>query len=402
MISSEEAIKIILNQTQNYGSEKISINSATGRILCEDIYADRDFPAFDRVTMDGIAIRYEDFEAGIREFPITCLVSAGTPQVTLTQTGTCIEIMTGAMMVKDADTIISYEKLEINKRVAKVVTDSLKKGQNIHTKGQDKKKGDLLVKKGAKIYAPEVGICTSVGKKEILVSKVPKVVIISSGDELVDANQAPKTHQIRRSNIHTLEAELLMIGIQPKLDHIPDNYNQILWKLSEHLKQYDVLILSGGVSKGKFDFIPKALNELAVQKHFHGISQRPGKPFWFGTKEEKMIFAFPGNPISSFLCYHVYFKPWLESSLNTLPSTKPMAVLGKEVVFKQDLTYFLEVKITYSKKGELIALPMKGNGSGDLANLTDANAFIQLPRGKNIYQAGEVYEVFFYKKNNTN
>ena len=173
--------------------------------------------------------------------------------------------------------------------------------------------------------------------------------------------------------------------------------DRIRTALEKHLNEYDLVILSGGVSKGKFDFIPKVLDDLGAQKLFHKIAQRPGKPFWFGTYKRCKIFAFPGNPVSSFICMHRYFIDWLGYSLGTSLRKSIYASLTEDVHFKPDLTYYLEVQITYTDDGKIMATPQKGNGSGDLANLVDADAIIQLPRGKNLYEQGEVHPIYFYR-----
>ena len=152
------------------------------------------------------------------------------------------------------------------------------------------------------------------------------------------------------------------------------------------------------MSKGKFDFIPAAMEELGVQKHFHKVKQRPGKPFWFGSHENgALIFALPGNPISSFMCVQVFLKEWLNRSLGIEVVKRPFAQLSEEVVFKPDLTYFLEVKVEYSEVGSLIGIPQRGHGSGDLANLAEADAFIGLSQGKDIFRKGESYPLYFYR-----
>ena len=179
--------------------------------------------------------------------------------------------------------------------------------------------------------------------------------------------------------------------------HLLDDYDAIVLKLREYLEEYEVIILSGGVSMGKFDFLPSALEELGVQKLFHKVKQRPGKPFWFGRKERTTVFAFPGNPVSSFMCAQQYFKPWLDKCLQLVLQPQLKGVLTSDVTFVADLTYFLEVRISYSEKGEILASPVKGNGSGDLANLVEADAFIILPRGRTDFLKGEVYPVIFYR-----
>lgn len=397
MVTVEEANQIIEDHLGDFGIETIPLNQGLARVLREPIVADRDFPPYDRVTMDGIAIRFQDFETGQRKFKIAGVAAAGAPQMHLDTVNACLEIMTGAIMATGVDTVIPYEMVEIENGFATVQVEKVNHRQNIHFKGEDRKRGDLIFGAGKRLSSSEIGVCATVGKAEIQVSTLPKTVIISSGDELVDIDQTPALHQIRRSNVYRIQTVLSSYGIDAHTDHILDDYEEIVERLRDHLENYELVVLSGGVSKGKFDYLPKALEELGVEKHFHRIAQRPGKPFWFGTKGASTVFAFPGNPVSSFMCMQQYFRSWLEKSTQASPTPQPHAKLTSDVTFKPDLTYFLEVKIDYSEAGEMLANPVKGNGSGDLANLVDADAFIVLPRGKELFEAGEVYPLLFYR-----
>jgi len=186
-------------------------------------------------------------------------------------------------------------------------------------------------------------------------------------------------------------------GIQADRLHLLDDKAQLRIKLTQSIRDYDVLILSGGVSKGKFDFIPEILDELGVKKHFHRIKQRPGKPFWFGRTIDTFVFALPGNPVSSFMCLNRYVRIWLEASLAAAAVTKPRFALAAPVHFKPDLTYFVQVKLQYSSDGNVTALPIEGNGSGDFANLVNADGFLELERGKDIYEAGEAYDFLAWR-----
>lgn len=397
MITVEEAQQLIANETRDFGIEEIPLEKAVGRILRESITADRDFPPFDRVTMDGIAICFEDYQNGNTSFKIRGIAAAGAKKMSLHSKNECLEVMTGAVMPEGLDTVIPYEHIEIQNQTANLKTEDIRFQQNIHFKGQDRKQGDLLLHSGTKISSPEIGVCATIGKSTIKASRLPKAIVLSSGDELIDIDQTPEAHQIRKSNVYHLKTLLSHYQLSITTEHLMDDYDTIVKKLSVYLEKYDLIVLSGGVSKGKFDYLPKALESLGVHKHFHRVAQRPGKPFWFGSKNNTTVFAFPGNPISSFMCMHVYLKPWLNQSMQATPQALPCAVLGEEVQFKPDLTYFLEVKLHYSEKGQLIGTPAKGNGSGDLANLVDADAFIQLPRGKRLFQKGEVYPIILYR-----
>ena len=398
MIDVQQAAQILAAHTADFGTETIALSTSLNRILREDWVVDRDLPPFDRVTMDGIAIRFAAFEKGLRTFRIEGVAPAGTPQGILQEDEGCIEVMTGAVMPMQADTVIRYEDLEIRDGNAIIQIEDIVRQQNIHFKGIDRKAGEVVVAAHSRIGAPEIGIGSSLGRAQITVAALPKVMIISTGDELVDISETPEPFQIRRSNEYRMLTTLQAQGIHADADHLPDDPQVIRERLITYLGQYDVLILSGGVSKGKFDFLPDALEALGVEKLFHQIRQRPGKPFWFGKYQDRCtIFALPGNPVSSFLCLQRYFLDWLNQCIGAPPTPRPMAVLTRDVPFKPDLTYFPEVKLSYNEQGQILATPMIGNGSGDFSNLAEAEAFIELPRGRDVYRAGEVYPIYLYR-----
>ena len=395
MITFEEALSIVLENSSDFGVEEVSLDKSMGRVLKEDIVADRDMPPFNRVTMDGIAIKGD---ARSVPFKIEGIAPAGSPQIELSSSENCIEVMTGAILPKNTDAVIRYEDLEIKDGYALLSINKVVSGQNIHKKGEDRKKGDVVVTAGSVIGTPEIGVAASLGRDSLKVNKWPKIAIISTGDELVEIDSTPEPYQIRKSNVHQIKLGLLDYGVEADVLHIDDNYEEIVLRLKKYLNDYDVLLLSGGVSKGKFDFLPKALDELGVEKKFHRVMQRPGKPFWFGKLNTHCtIFAFPGNPVSSFMCYSRYFLPWLNKSVGKPQKDFPIAKLVKDINFAPDLTYFPEVRLSYNDMAELEASPILGNGSGDFANLVDADAFIQLPRGKNIFKKGEKYPVIRFR-----
>jgi len=413
MITSNKALEIILNHTQDFGVEEINFNDSLGGILKEDIKADRDFPPFNRSSMDGIGITVDAYNSGIREFSVEGIQPAGSEQLTLKNLNNCIETMTGAVTPKNVDAVIPYELVEIKNGIAKVTNKEIKYFQNIHKKGLDRKENDVLIKKNTTISSAEIGVLATVGKTMVKVAKMPKVMIISTGDELVKVNELPKAYQIRRSNVHTLVSLLNRLKIKAETIHIADNKNILKKKIDKILGSFDVLIFSGAVSKGKFDFLPEVLEELGVQKLFHKVRQRPGKPFWFGVldplnlsdsngeialkKDQKTtIFAFPGNPVSTFVSCLKYFYPWYKKSTGIEFKNKNDAVLTKDFSFKPDLTYFLQVKLE-NKQGILCATPVVGHGSGDLANLVDNDAFIELPRGRDLFKKGEVFSILMYR-----
>jgi molybdopterin molybdotransferase len=395
MITVEEAERIILDEAKGYGVEIVPFEQALGRVLAEDIKADRDLPPYNRVTMDGVAINFEAIEGGISTFRIKATQAAGDEPVEIEDHTECIEIMTGAILPGSTDTVIRYEDLEMRAGLATLVTNGIRKGQNIHYKGKDKKQDDLVAETGCIVTPAIISLLASVGESELRVKKLPRVVILSSGNELVDVNQAPGPFQIRKSNNYTVRAVLKQHGLDADLLHLPDDEVVIKQQLAICLENYDVMILSGGVSMGKFDHIPRALEALNVTRLFHHVKQRPGKPFWFGKYEKgQLVFAFPGNPVATFMCLHRYFLPWLHSSLGAKEKPQLRAVLSNRLSFHFPLKYFLQVKLFYNEFCQLMAAPVEGNGSGDFANLADTDAFMELPLEKNEFKKGEVFNIY--------
>ena len=421
MISVAEALQTILNSAQNFGVEEIPFIESVGRILKEDIKADRDFPPFNRVSMDGIAIDYSSFKNGQRSFFIEGIQAAGSEQITLQNSENCIEVMTGAVLPNNTSAVIRYEDVEMSDGVATIQINEVCDLQNIHEKGKDGKLGDLLIAQNKMISAAEIGVLATVGKATVKVAKQPKVMIVSTGDELVGVAEIPLEHQIRRSNVFTLVSLLEKLNISSETAHLTDDKPKLKEKIKAYLATYDVLLFSGAVSKGKYDFLPEVLDELGVEKLFHRVAQRPVKPFWYGrtaslglsdqdgknelkltdkqteneNQKSTIVFAFPGNPISTFVNCLAYFYPWYKQSVG-VEEQQENAILAEEVTFKPNLAYFLQVQLSY-RYGHLIATPIKGNGSGDLASLVNTDAFIQLPAVQTEFKKGEVFPIIRYR-----
>lgn len=396
MIDIKEALEIVHSHSRDFGVESIGLAHGIARVLREDWHCDRDLPPYDRVTMDGIALNYDGGSA-LGKLQIDDVVAAGDPQAHLLHKDHCVEIMTGAMLPIGADTIIRYEDVVIEEGFAHIKVD-YKKHQNIHWRGEDRKKNELLVPKNTLLSPSEIGVGASIGKHEILVSRNPKTIVISTGNELVEIDETPEPHQIRRGNVYRIQATLQHMGLSVDTAHIRDDKAETITELERILEEYELIILSGGVSKGKFDFLPGALDKCGVQKHFHRVAQRPGKPIWFGTHPNgTTVFALPGNPVSSFMCLTIYLIDWLRLSLGLSIEKRQHAQLTEEVTFNPALTYFLEVAVETDNDGQMLAHPKKGHGSGDLANLLYGDAFIMLPTGRNIFKKGESFPIFQYR-----
>ncbi len=390
MISHPEALQKVLATITNFGIEKVALLESVNRILAEDIFADRDFPPFDRVTKDGVALNSKALENGKTSFKIEAVYAAGSPQGILNDPENCVEIMTGAMLPKNCDSVIMYEDVEIGSGIARLQTE-VKAKINIHRQGSDRQSGEKILSKNQRISAKEIGVLATVGKAEVLVKKLPKIAIVSTGDELVDVAETPLPHQIRTSNTLSLFTALEKEKITPTLLHIRDEKEVMLQQVENAINNHDVLLLSGGVSKGKFDYLPEILEELKVEKLFHRVLQRPGKPLWFGKQQEKnvTVFSFPGNPNSTFVNFHIYFKRWLAASLEIETSTSEV-ILKTDIANNPKITRYLLVK-TKAENGQFQAELLNENGSGDLISLANADGVIVLPPEKDFKQ-GDVVE----------
>ncbi len=374
MISVEQALELI--------SLHLTL-PRHGDVIETDIIADRDYPPFHRVMMDGIALSWNVFKEGKRSFFIAGVKAAGEEQGTLSDFSSCLEVMTGAPLPHGADLVIPYEHIEIKNGVATITHETDRpQMDNIHFKGSDAKKGDVLLKAGNTVNGPHRGIAASVGTE--ISPKEIRINIISTGDELVEVYETPKDHQIRRSNAHALEESLMLHGFKHiELSHLADEVSAIEKHYQESIGQYDLMIYSGGVSKGKFDYLPSTWKKLGVTEYFHGISQRPGKPLWFGVDHTNnvTVLGLPGNPVSSLVCLHRYFL-----------SNRPMyAQLSEEITFKKDLTYFVPVKLESDKTGVLKAHPLKIKNSGEFSALAESDGFIELPKDQQVFRAGEAF-----------
>ncbi len=389
MITVQEALDLITQNRSELGTESISFHAAIDRILAETIKTDRPIPPYHRVTMDGISVNFDGLISRDK-IRIEGIAAAGAPQMTLKDANSCLEVMTGAVLPAGTDTVIRYEDLSIENDFASINVP-INKDQNVHFEGSDMPADLELIHPGTRIRTQELAIAASLGKSELEVATLPTVTIISTGDELVDVHKTPLTHQIRKSNSYTVAALLAKWGINANLLHLPDDKEVILEKLGNVIQNDDLVVLSGGVSKGKFDFIPEALRTLGIKEIFHKIKQRPGKPLWFGRNVNTVVFGLPGNPVSSFVCAKKYIEHWLRSTLGVNKERVTYAMLSSDVTFKPDLHYFLPVALTTNESGQIMAQPYPGNGSGDFINLRQTNGLVELPSRREIFKKGESF-----------
>lgn len=398
MISVQEATDIILENARDYGTERVALQQAAGRILREPLHADRDFPPFSRVAMDGIAIAYRSYRDGQRRFAIEGTLAAGAPPAALDNATGCFEVMTGAVLPAGTDTVIRYEDLLIEDGTAIIRTGQVREGQDIQPQGAERRRAALLAAPGTRLSPAEIGLAATIGKSRVCVASPPRTAVIYTGDELVQIDDLPLPHQIRVSNGPSIAATLQPMGIRPDLLHLRDDAPLVRQTLRSCLDQYDLLLLSGGISKGKFDYVPNTLTGLGVRQHIYRVAQRPAKAFWFGNAPGgATVFALPGNPVSAFLCTLRYVLPWLERSMGQSPRPATYVRLHKPVQYAKARTYFLLVELRTDRDGVNRAMPVAAKGSGDLASLADGDGFVELPAEASSFGTDEGFRYLGYR-----
>jgi len=343
--------------------------------------------------MDGIAVDSGAVRGGQRRLRIQATQAAGDPPLTLADPGACIEVMTGAVVPAGCDSVVPVEQLSIASGCAAITGDlNVDPWLNVHRRGSDSRQGTLLLPSGSELRAPEIAIAASAGMARVRVSGQPMLAVISTGNELIEPGDPILPHQVRRSNAYAIAAALRSHGFQRVADdHLLDDIDELRQRLKFHLETHDVLILTGGVSMGKMDLVPRALDELGVRTVFHKVAQRPGKPMWFGMSSAgTAVFALPGNPVSSIVCLTRFVLPALFCAMGRTRPVPERIALGGPVNVGVPLTFFMPVRVEVDDWGRAWAVPKPTNGSGDFTALGGTDGFVELPPGPNVYPKGFV------------
>jgi molybdopterin molybdotransferase len=395
VLTPQAAEKLIFDAIPLFHKEDCGISDAHGRILRSDLRADRDLPPFDRVTMDGFAVNSAACARGSRKFRVEATQAAGMrPFVLAKEKGGCIEVMTGAVLPEGTDSVIPYEDATREGELVALLPSAEipTHGRHVHRRGADNKSGDVVVKAGIRLTGREIAVAAACGHSSLTVTHSPKVAVISTGDELVEVDALVAPHQVRRSNDYAIRAALIMAGY-PRADrfHLRDIRHEIEHMLWHILAEYDVVLITGGVSKGKLDFLPTELTRQGVRKIFQGVAQRPGKPFWFGLGARLTpVFALPGNPVSAYTCLHRYVLPALDHAGGLALRARPQAALAAPATFRPKLACFLPVRISSGPHAEMLATPGSVGSSGDFSGLVDTDGFVELPAEQEEFPAGFV------------
>ena len=387
MISFDKAYTIVLDNASLMEESSVILNQATSYVLAEDVKADRDMPPFYKSSVDGYACKSPTTG---QELEVLETIAAGAKPSHAIEKGKCSKIMTGAEVPEGADWVVMVEDTETTKS-GKINVLRTGRKSNIAEKGEDFKKGAVILKEGTIIAPQHVAILASVGYSNPQIRKKPAVNILTTGDELVEPDNEPNTNQIRNSNASQLAAQLQSIGIKAGYSGIvKDTKAQLKKELRNSLQDYHITIITGGVSMGDYDFVPAMLESLGVEVLFHNIAMKPGKPTLFGRKENHFVFGLPGNPVSSFLQFDMLVKPLIYKLMGAEyhPIEFKLPMGEKLTVKVSDRDSWKPVKI---REGKIY--PVHYHGSGHIHALNEADGFICIPVGFNGFQKDELVNV---------
>jgi molybdopterin molybdotransferase len=395
MIDVADATAIVLRHAKPLPPQSTPLGpAALGRVLAESIASDLDMPPFDKAMMDGYAVRTADLAGGPRTFTVTEEITAGrTPTVPVNE-GQAARIMTGAPLPAGADAVVMVERCAAVGETSVRVPGPARCGENIQLKGREMRRGETVLAPGAVLRAQELGLLAIIGQTNIHAHPHPRVAVLATGDELVEPNHVPSLGQIRNSNGPMLLAQAASAGAVPHYLGIGRDNLSHLWQLIGDGLTHDVLLLSGGVSAGTLDLVPDVLRELGVVAHFHKVRMKPGKPVFFGTRGDTLVFGLPGNPVSSFVCFELFVRPALRRlrGLDAEPPPFLPLPLAEDYPYSTDRPTYHPARVERDEVGEKVR-PVPWRGSPDLRALTAANALLLLPAGDHQHRAGDALPV---------
>ncbi len=389
MITVQEAQSILSNVHIQWGVESIPLDEAIGLYLAEEVRADRDYPPFDRAMMDGFAIRFSDWQKGQRTFSYSHQQWAGSPLIDLHNESAC-EITTGAAVPSGFDVVIPIEKVEVDDDGSFTCTEieKIKSGWNIQRQGVEHKQQDVVIEKGTLVTAAVIAVLASCGITKPFVFQRPTIAIIATGDELVPMDASPLPHQIRTSNAHALKALVQPMSSKIVTFHLNDDPLIIQHWMQKHAQQWDILLFSGGVSKGGKDYLPQLWQEDGFECLFHGIAQKPGKPMWLGKKDQTILFGFPGNPVSTLVCAFAYLMPWVKHQWS-LRKDSHFIQIQDAISTNEKLDLWIPVVLENNQFKALKYL-----GSGDLIGFSALNGIIHVPSNQTFNNKNQEYRFY--------
>ncbi len=376
MVTFEQALKNILKNARVLPIEKAAIEDSVGRILQEDICSGLEMPPFDKSAMDGYAVCSLDTQDAYAGLKCIGIIQAGESFTDRLKRGECVKIMTGAPLPKGADSVVMVENTRVVSERVKILRPA-RKGENVCFKGEDIRPGQRVFKKGREISSADVGILAAVGRSFVKVVAQPKAAILNTGGEIVSLGNKLGKNKIYNSNGPMLCALLKSDNINPQfLGIAKDNIIDLKKAVKKGLNA-DILLISGGVSMGDYDLIPKVLKSSGVKKVFHKVNIKPGKPLFFGVKDKTPVFGIPGNPVSNFLSYFLFVRPAIQKMMgyeNCKPRLKD-GIIEKKFHSKAGRKHFVLVRI-FKKANQYYLTPVFSHGSADTLSLSRADGFM--------------------------
>lgn len=400
MISVNTAKSLIQENIKPLPLHKVSLAIAAGYTLGVDVFAKIDIPAFQQSSMDGYAIRFEDSSISL---DITGEMQAGADQQFTLSPQQAARIFTGAPLPDGADTVVMQEKVEVNNGKLIISDSHLTEGQNVRNKGAETKSGELAMVKGSKLTPAAVGFLAGLGFTDVEIYRAPTVGIIATGKELQQPGQDLSFGQVYESNSYSLTAALELAQINKiNFYSADDNLDELTTVLQEALKNNDVVLLTGGVSVGDYDFVLRAAEQCAIEQIFHKVKQKPGKPLYFGKQNDKVVFGLPGNPSSVLSCFYQYVLPALEILMNYKSNVTlkdqlssslktSLATLTHECLKPAGLTHFLKAHYDDGK-----VTPLNAQESFRMSSFAQANCMIELGEEETVYLKGATVKIYLF------
>ena len=412
MISYKRSRKILKSSLIKIGNEIIKSSNCINRVSAEDIFCKKNNPAGNNAAFDGYAVNSNDTNHLRKQksklFRIIGTVAAGDkPNKKKTKKFQTIEIMTGALLPKGFDTIIPIEQVifHTNKKFI-FVNKKIKKNQHVRFKGSDFKKNDLIIKKGTIIEATHILALKTLGIKNIKVKKIPNILFFSTGNEISNLENIPDW-KVRNSNNSYIQSIKRNFSFNFYNGGILKDKDELIFK--RHIKKFfnskfDIIITSGAVSAGKFDYVPKIVKKFKLSNYFKGVAIRPGKPILFAKikGKQKAIFGLPGNPISSAACFRFFVYPYLQDLLGIKKEKPIKATLKNEFIKKKNYTRFVKSKFNTTKNSKIEVLILDGQESFRIKSFINSNFWALLPSGKSKFKKGDIVDCFFQDQPNKN
>jgi molybdopterin molybdotransferase len=400
MLTHEQARQTVIEHLQTKKSPRattvVSVWEALGYVLAQNIQTDRAYPPFDRATRDGYAVRASDATNGA---DLRCAgeIKAGDTATTPLARWTCVQIMTGAALPPGSDAVVMLEHVQREGDNIRFDRDT-RPGQNFVPRASEAKSGQVILTPGTRLGFAEVALAAQVGQTELLCAAKPRIAILSTGDEIVLVDQKPGPFQIRNSNSVSLAAQTKLAGGEPiLLGNAPDRADILRTKIERGLRE-DVLVISGGVSMGKYDLVEMVLKDLGAEFFFDAVAIRPGKPAVFGRCRDTYVFGLPGNPISTMVTFELLVTAAIDL-LNGAPARAlpiVQAQLSEPVREKPGLTHFLPARVQWPASAPEVK-PLPWQGSGDVAALARANCFLIVPPDREEMSAGAIVSILLRK-----